>query len=363
MTGLGNLNCQDFEHIEHLPGVLFANFGPREARNGEFPQKLEFRWAHFEHYWQFCSAIHLTQRQATSELPAILSKTSTSITVRRPMKSAVSSTEAFLRSFHNQYPGLTAKAFGGLQVTMQGSAYPSTYHLLIDTLPSSLPNSSVLEVGCGDGFLLSLLADLPDSATTLTGIDLSEAELQQASLRLGPRAFLCQGRAQAMPFASGAFTHVLCHMALMLMDDAPGVVREIRRVLVSTGIFAAVVGARSPGSPAMDAFRAIVSRYPRRPEYADVQFGDKRTRSAQGLQELLAQGFTDISIQDLSATKILTKMQFWNWLIDMYDVHLLSEDDIRAARDEYFESLGPMAELDGTLSHIISLRLFVATAA
>jgi hypothetical protein len=48
----------NFERIEHLPGVLFTNFGPSEAKDGEFLQKLDSEWARFEHFWQFRSHRH-----------------------------------------------------------------------------------------------------------------------------------------------------------------------------------------------------------------------------------------------------------------------------------------------------------------
>jgi ubiquinone/menaquinone biosynthesis C-methylase UbiE len=246
---------------------------------------------------------------------------------------------------------------------MQGSVRPSSYHLLASTLSPRLSNATVLDVACGDGFLLSLLADWSDPTTVLAGLDLSEAELRHARQCLGPRATLYQGRAQALPFLPAAFTHVMCHMALMLMDDAEGVLREIRRVLIPAGVFAAVVGARSPNNPAMDAFAAIFSRYPRLPEYSEVQFGDRRMRSAQGIHELLGQGFIDISVQDLSATKKLSPTQLWEWLADMYDLYLLDESDRYALRYEYLHALEPMVGVDGTISHQVCMRFFVAAAA
>ena len=113
----------------------------------------------------------------------------------------------------------------------------------------------------------------------------------------------------------------------------------------------------------MDAFAAIFARYPRLPAFAELQFGDKRMRSAEGLHELLAHGFADISVQDLSATRKLSPTQLWEWVVDMYDVHLLDEGDRYAVRDEYLCALGPLVGAEGTISHKICMRLVVAVAA
>jgi ubiquinone/menaquinone biosynthesis C-methylase UbiE len=279
------------------------------------------------------------------------------------MNPAGSSAEAFLRAFHDRRPGLTAKAFGDLPVTMQRSVHPSSYHLLADILSPRLANAAVLDLACGDGLLLSLLAKRSDAATLLAGIDLSEAELRNARQRLGPGANLYRGRAQALPFAPEAFTHVLCHLALMLMDDAPCVLREIRRVLVPAGIFGAVVGARSPGDPALDTFAAIFSNYPRRPEYAELRLGDWRMRSVQGLHELLGHCFDNVSVQEVSATTMLSPTQLWEWLDAMYDLHLLDEGNRCALRDEYLHALGTRVGMDGTISSRVCMRCVVAVAA
>ncbi len=94
-----------------------------------------------------------------------------------------------------------------------------------------------------------------------------------------------------------------------------------------------------------------------------MQFGDGRVRSVQGIHALLEGCFTDICIQDLSATQYLSPVQLWRWLEDMYDLHLLIEDDVSLLRDEYLSALEPMVGADGAIRHQTSLRLFVAKTA
>lgn len=240
-----------------------------------------------------------------------------------------------------------------------GTHYRSSYQCLADPL-LPLSGAVVLDVACGDGFLLSLLAGRSDASTVLSGVDLSVGELARARQRLHRSAHLCQGRAQALPFEPAVFTHVVCHMALMLMDDVGQVLREIRRVLVRDGIFAAVVGARTPVSPTMDAFAEALSRVARIPEFADVRFGDKRMRTTEGIHELLEGEFCDVSVQDLTATMNMTPTRLWEWLTDMYDLYLLTEVDRCAVRDEYLPALERMIDSDGLIRHEVCMRFFVA---
>ncbi|MCP2276594.1 class I SAM-dependent methyltransferase [Nocardia amikacinitolerans] len=84
----------------------------------------------------------------------------------------------------------------------------------------------VLDLGCGDGSLLAVLAR--EGATGLAGIDISEGEVALARMR--PEladADLREGRAQELPFADGSFDAVVCHMALMLMAEIDQVIAEI----------------------------------------------------------------------------------------------------------------------------------------
>src|ERR1700709_2020201 len=118
----------------------------------------------------------------------------------------MSESEAFLQAFHAAPPGITARAFA------RGGSY--------ERLAALVENATrVLDLACGDGALLAHM-----SANAI-GIDLSRAELA-ANYRTAV------ARAQALPFATHAFDAVTCHLAFMLFEDLPAVVRELERVLV-----------------------------------------------------------------------------------------------------------------------------------
>ncbi|MBC7684132.1 MAG: methyltransferase domain-containing protein [Bdellovibrionales bacterium] len=69
----------------------------------------------------------------------------------------------------------------------------------------------------------------------------SPASCRPAQRRWGEMAALYQARRQALPLADDCADAVLCHVALMLTDDAPQVLAEARRVLKTGGLFSAVV--------------------------------------------------------------------------------------------------------------------------
>jgi ubiquinone/menaquinone biosynthesis C-methylase UbiE len=93
---------------------------------------------------------------------------------------------------------------------------------------------AVLEVGCGPGHLL---ADLVADGYRAAGLDLSAAMLRQARhtlRRRGPAVPLCQGRAQALPFAAGSFDAVVLTFPTSYAYD-PTWIGHLARVLKPGG--------------------------------------------------------------------------------------------------------------------------------
>jgi SAM-dependent methyltransferase len=189
---------------------------------------------------------------------------------------------------------------------------------------------------------------------------MSAAELALARTRLGTQADLKQGRAQALPYPDGVFDCVLCHMALMLMDELDEVMRELRRVLRPGGRFAAVVGAMPPDSPVLSAYLEALSRRSRLPQFAGLRLGDRRLRSPEGIREVFASGFDELVIEELHLPLRLAPAQLRDWFLDLYDLQLLSAADRELVEHELMQAVTGATGPDGMLDFPQALRFLSA---
>jgi SAM-dependent methyltransferase len=169
----------------------------------------------------------------------------------------VTDLEARVLAVHAARPGFTSRGFE------RSGSY--------DRLAAAV-SGRVLDLACGDG---ALLARLPHAI----GVDLSPHELARA----GPRVI--RARAQALPFADGAFDAVACHLAFMLFEDIEHVVAELARVVRPGGSFVAIMGGGPIAAPDPDdAFPIFLAMQPAQPSLV----GDRRARTEEGWRSLFA---------------------------------------------------------------------------
>ena len=101
----------------------------------------------------------------------------------------------------------------------------------------------VLEIGCGRGVALPVLAERL-APVELTGLDLDGALLAEAHARIrrtGTEATLIEGDVRDLPFASGRFDVVIdfgtCYHASDTMQGRAAALGEVARVLCEGGLF------------------------------------------------------------------------------------------------------------------------------
>jgi SAM-dependent methyltransferase len=87
------------------------------------------------------------------------------------------------------------------------------------------PDDSLLEVGCGAGYLLAAVG-----SERSVGVDISEAQLEKARARCGPKVKLLKADAESLPFESASFDRVYCSEVLEHVLHPGKVIGEIVRV-------------------------------------------------------------------------------------------------------------------------------------
>lgn len=265
--------------------------------------------------------------------------------------------EQFLQDFHQRRPGTTHPAFAALSIAGRGSSYA----VLASIVDPETPSQTVLDIGCGDGYLLHLLAEQQPSLG-LIGVDMSHTELSAARQRLGARGQLLHERAQSLSLPSASVDVALSHLALMLMDDLEQVLGEIHRVLRPGGTLAAVVGRRfllgELGELYTQAFRSVAR------DHARTRFpmGDPRTQSQAGWGELLASRFSAVQFDELDLEWNPNFDELWASLNDTYDLDQLTPKGQALLRQLLAVAVIPLQREDGSIPTGWGLRLIRATA-
>lgn len=241
----------------------------------------------------------------------------------------ISAGEAFLRRFHDRAPGGSPRAFA----TGRLPDGRDTYAWLAD---HAAPGQRVLDLCCGDGFLLAMLAE---RGVEGVGVDLSRGELEVARAR--GLAELHLARAQALPLADGSVDGVVCSWALMLLDDLPAVLDELHRVLRPAGWLAAVIGAPPPDR-ADNRYRVVLDALRRRPQPEAVPLGDPRSRDPEALAELLAaHGYDRVSTEVAPYDLAGPAERIADLALGMYNPAWMRPEDREALREELMVAVGP----------------------
>jgi len=131
--------------------------------------------------------------------------------------------------------GLGGKIVTSIMNRQNRPLYDETVRLL-----SPHGNDSILDIGCGNGYVLNMLAH--QCGGVFTGIDISESILQAASQRnhtsieSGKMSFSCCD-VSAMPFSDCYFSKAYTINTVYFWDNLDSEMKEIRRVLKPGGLF------------------------------------------------------------------------------------------------------------------------------
>lgn len=264
---------------------------------------------------------------------------------------------AFLREWHERYPGRSGAAFGFGRVAGDGR---SSYELLVDdAVPAR--DGTILDLACGDGFLLAMLAHRYQCAQ-LIGVDISEPELDAARAReLPSNVALVEARVEALPFADATIDAVVCHMALMLFDDAAVVLREMARIIRSGGVFAAVLGPAPGSSELLARFGAFLREAEAAENLGPLLVGDKATFTAETLRALFdGDAWRDARIEDIRLSLDGSDERIRASMLSMYNVARLSSDGQARLERRLIGEIAARRRAGQSAQAVLGLRHLVA---
>jgi SAM-dependent methyltransferase len=266
----------------------------------------------------------------------------------------------FLRAWHSRYAGAASSAFGYGRT--EGDAR-SSYDLLVDDAVALKHVTTVVDLACGDGYLLELLAGRLPSAQII-GIDMAPEELAIAHDRGLPESVrLVSARAEALPLPDASADAVVCHMALMLFYDARSVANELERVIRPGGIFAAVLGPAPGNSELVARFGALLHEAEVAEGLPPLRVGDPMTFAEDSLRAIFASDtWNGVRLEQFALRFEGTDDQIQATLLAMYNVARLSDDGIatlsQRLKDEMLErrQTGQTTECVLNLRHLIAVR-------
>jgi SAM-dependent methyltransferase len=262
-------------------------------------------------------------------------------------KHPLSDAEQFLLNFHAQNPGCTVHGFGGC-TTPSGT---TSYDVLVENLPH---DTRILDLGCGDGFMLERCIDAGHLPDHLFGIDLSPAELALARQRLKLNGVQLEaGRAQDLPHSDASLDVVLSHLVLMLVGSVAPVISEIARVLKPGGNVRAIMGGGPAVVPnnAIELFVECLNKCACDSEPLP-QMGDTRLRKLGGLHATFAADgrFEDIQVKPIYVSKCAPFDDVWLMMTTLYEMNGLDTTSRVVLKDTFRDRCASIADAEGLLT-------------
>ena len=129
-----------------------------------------------------------------------------------------------------------AETSATLERAYQGRDFVRRRHANIAAL-APRPNEHILDVGCGNGLMLTELSGAVGPGGHVTGIDLSDDMLRSARRRCGatPNVSILKSNADALPFEDDIFHGVISVQVFEYFPELGPVLNECHRVLKPGG--------------------------------------------------------------------------------------------------------------------------------
>ncbi len=105
------------------------------------------------------------------------------------------------------------------------------YEVIVNEIQKS-PGGRILDVGCGNGNLFTLL---PDGKYELFGVDFSENMIAEAKRKCGKKATFSLADAENLPFDDDTFDIIVCNASFHHYLHPDTVLKEMHRVLKDGG--------------------------------------------------------------------------------------------------------------------------------
>ncbi len=225
--------------------------------------------------------------------------------------------EHLLVEAHRKEPSMSPAAFAQCQ-NSQGF---TSYEWAAESIKGLKSPSCVIDLACGDGFLIPSLQTRLPASCSIIGVDMADSGLEIARSRKLPGSVkFLKARAQDTGLAAGSVDAVVCHMGLMLMLPIEPVVDELVRLLKPGGLVTAVVSNRSVRTGPFKEVLDIVGKtlHDKFPNMASPVTGDPRSETREGMESLFEGKAALVSTEDENFGCKVDALGVWNQVKNMY---------------------------------------------
>jgi len=231
---------------------------------------------------------------------------------------------AQLKWSHEKAPNMSPQVFAGCR----NSLGLNSYEWLVQGLRSTANRPTVLDLACGEGFLIPIIQQRFSDQIHVVGVDMSEVELKQARRRdLGDSVEFVHASVQDLTLEPETFDIVSCHMALMLMLPLDPVLAQIRHVLKPGGEFVAVVNDKDGSRGVFSEVQKALAEFLKEefPKMAKPLTGDDRIQTREGLQVLFSEFGAPLQIDEEQFACGVDFQGLWKRLENMYLIAMLPD--------------------------------------